>query len=65
MLRMSIRLSCFMLSLLVAASAASAQTNVTAKAGNAPAVAAPVETDRSRDKMQAIEREHHLLRPTE
>ena len=49
MLRMSIRLSCFMLSLLVAASAASAQTNVTAKAGNAPAVAAPVETDRSRD----------------
>ena len=53
MLRMSIRLSYFMLSLLVAASAASAQTNsqtgVTAKAGNAPAVAAPVETDRSRD----------------
>ena len=49
MLRMSIRLSYFMLSLLLAASAASAQTNVTAKAGNAPAVAAPVETDRSRD----------------
>jgi TonB family protein len=50
---MSIRLSYFMLSLLVAASAASAQTSsqtgVTAKAGNAPAVAAPVETDRSRD----------------
>jgi TonB family protein len=39
-----------MLSLLVfAAAAASAQTNVTAKAGNAPAVAVPVETDRSRD----------------
>jgi len=49
MLRMSIRLSYFMLSLLVFAAAASAQTNVTAKAGNAPAVAAPVETDRSRD----------------
>lgn len=45
-----IRLTCFMLSLLlVAAAAASAQTNVTAKAGNAPAVAVPVETDRSRD----------------
>ena len=49
MLRMSIRLSCFMLSLLVFAPAAVAQTNVTAKAGNAPAVTAPVETDRSRD----------------
>jgi TonB family protein len=49
MLRMSIRLTCFMLSLLVFAAAASAQTNLTAKAGNAPAVAAPVETDRSRD----------------
>lgn len=49
MLRMSIRLSYFMLSLLVFASTASAQTNVTAKAGAAPAVAAPVETDRSRD----------------
>ncbi|HEX5889114.1 MAG TPA: TonB family protein [Pyrinomonadaceae bacterium] len=50
---MSIRLSYFMLSLLLAASATNAQTssqtNVTAKAGNAPAVAAPVETDRSRD----------------
>ncbi|HKS11098.1 MAG TPA: energy transducer TonB [Pyrinomonadaceae bacterium] len=45
-----IRLTCFMLSLLlVAAAAASAQTNVTAKAGNAPAVTAPVESDRSRD----------------
>ena len=49
MLRMLIRLSCFMLCLLVFAVAASAQTNVTAKAGNAPAVSAPVETDRSRD----------------
>ena len=38
-----------MLCLLVFAVAASAQTNVTAKAGNAPAVNAPVETDRSRD----------------
>lgn len=38
-----------MLSLLVTAAAASAQTNVTAKAGTAPAVAAPVESDRSRD----------------
>ena len=49
MLRMLTRLSCFMLCLLVFAVAASAQTNVTAKAGNAPAVNAPVETDRSRD----------------
>ena len=49
MLKMSIRLSCFMLSLLVFAPAAIAQTNVTAKAGNTPAVTAPVETDRSRD----------------
>lgn len=53
MLRMSIRLSCLMLSLLVAAAATNAQTTsqtgVTAKAGNAPAVAAPVESDRSRD----------------
>jgi protein TonB len=46
---MSIRLSYFMLSLLVFASAAIAQTNATAKAGNAPAVTAPVESDRSRD----------------
>lgn len=49
MLRMSIRLSYFMLGLLVFAAAANAQTNVTARAGNAPAVSAPVETDRSRD----------------
>ena len=49
MLRMLIRLSSFMLCLLVFAAAASAQTNVTAKAGNAPAVAPVVESDRSRD----------------
>lgn len=49
MLRTSIRLSCFMLCLLISAVAASAQTNLTAKAGNAPAVTAPVESDRSRD----------------
>lgn len=52
MLRM-IRLSCLMLSLLAAMTAANAQTTsqtgVTAKAGNAPPVAAPVESDRSRD----------------
>ena len=53
MLRMSIRLSYFMLSLLVLPAASFAQTpgqnGATAKAGNAPAVTAPVETDRSRD----------------
>ena len=49
MLRTSIRLSCFMLCLLVSGAAAIAQTNLTAKAGNAPAVTAPAETDRSRD----------------
>ena len=49
MLRTSIRFSCCMLCLLVFAAAASAQTNLTAKAGSAPAVNAPVETDRSRD----------------
>jgi TonB family protein len=48
MLRMLIRLSSFMLCLLVFAAAAMAQTNVTAKA-NAPAVAPVVESDRSRD----------------
>ena len=48
MLRM-IRLSFFLLCLLVFAAAASAQTNLTAKAGAAPAVNAPVESDRSRD----------------
>ncbi|HKR21752.1 MAG TPA: hypothetical protein VJS17_04115, partial [Pyrinomonadaceae bacterium] len=46
---MSNRLSYITLSLLLFAASASAQTNVTAKAGNAPAVNAPVETDRSRD----------------
>lgn len=49
MLRMSTRLSFFMLGLLVFAPAASGQSNLTAKAGAAPAVNAPVETDRSRD----------------
>ncbi|HEX2641259.1 MAG TPA: hypothetical protein VHL50_11825, partial [Pyrinomonadaceae bacterium] len=44
-----IRLSFFLLCLLVFAAAASAQTNLTAKAGAAPAVNAPVESDRSRD----------------
>ncbi|HEV2835810.1 MAG TPA: TonB family protein [Pyrinomonadaceae bacterium] len=38
-----------MLCLLVSGAAAIAQTNLTAKAGNAPAVTAPAETDRSRD----------------
>ncbi len=51
MFRMSNRLSFITLALLVFAAAASAQnnTNLTAKAGNAPAVNAPVESDRSRD----------------
>ena len=53
MLRMLIRLSSCMLCLLVCAAAASAQTpnqtGATAKAGNAPAVAPAVESDRSRD----------------
>ena len=49
MFRMSNRLSYLTLALLLFAAPASAQTNVTAKAGNAPAVNAPVETDRSRD----------------
>jgi protein TonB len=43
------RLSYLTLALLLFAAPASAQTGVTAKAGNAPAVNAPVETDRSRD----------------
>jgi protein TonB len=49
---MPIRLSFFMLALLVLATTASAQTGqngLTAKAGTAPAVNAPVESDRSRD----------------
>ena len=49
MFRMSNRLSYFALAMLLCAAPASAQTNVTAKAGNAPAVNAPVESDRSRD----------------
>jgi TonB family protein len=49
MFRMSNRLSYITLALLLFAAAASAQTNLTAKAGNAPAVNAPVESDRSRD----------------
>src|SRR6185503_10122333 len=48
MFRMN-RLSFFTLALLLFAAPASAQTNATAKAGNAPAVSAAVETDRSRD----------------
>jgi periplasmic protein TonB len=49
MFRMSNRLSYFALAMLLFAAPASAQTNATAKAGNAPAVNAPVESDRSRD----------------
>lgn len=49
MFRMSNRLSYLTLALLLFAASASAQTNVTAKAGNAPAVNTAVETDRSRD----------------
>jgi periplasmic protein TonB len=49
MFRMSNRLSYLTLALLLCAAPASAQTNVTAKAGNAPAVNASVESDRSRD----------------
>lgn len=49
MFRMPNRLSYITLCLLLFAAAASAQTNLTAKAGNAPAVNAPVESDRSRD----------------
>jgi len=49
MFRMSNRLSYIALALLLFAAPASAQTNATARAGNAPAVNAPVESDRSRD----------------
>ncbi len=49
MFRMSNRLSYITLALLLFAATASAQSNLTAKAGNAPAVNAPVESDRSRD----------------
>jgi TonB family protein len=46
---MSNRLSYIALALLLFAAPASAQTNATARAGNASAVNAPVESDRSRD----------------
>ena len=49
MFRMSNRLSYLTLALLLFAAPASAQTNATAKAGNASAVNAAVESDRSRD----------------
>ncbi len=49
MFRMSNRLSYITLALLLFAASASAQTNLTAKAGNAPAVNATIESDRSRD----------------
>jgi periplasmic protein TonB len=49
MSRMSKRFCLIMLSLIVLSTAASAQTNVTAKAANAPAVTPAVESDRSRD----------------
>lgn len=49
MFRMPNRLSYITLCLLLFAAPASAQTNLTAKAGNAPVVNAPVESDRSRD----------------
>ncbi len=49
MSRMSTRLCLVTLSLMVASTAASAQSNLTAKAGTAPAVSSAVETDRSRD----------------
>ncbi len=49
MFTMSNRLSYITLCLLLLAAPASAQTNATAKAGNAPAVNAAVESDRSRD----------------
>ena len=46
---MSNRLTFITLCLLLLAASANAQTNLTAKAGSAPAANAPVETDRSRD----------------
>ena len=49
MSRMSKRFCLITLSLMVLSTAASAQTNVTAKAANAPAVTPAVESDRSRD----------------
>jgi TonB family protein len=49
MSRMFTRLCLVTLGLMVASTAASAQSNLTAKAGTAPAVTPAVETDRSRD----------------
>ena len=49
MFRMSKRFSFITLALMLFGASVSAQTNLTAKAGNAPAVNAPVESDRSRD----------------
>ena len=49
MSRMPKRFCLITLSLMVLSTAATAQNNVTAKAGNAPAVTPAVETDRSRD----------------
>ncbi len=49
MSRMFKRISYIALCLLVFSAAATAQTNLTAKAGSSPAVSAPVESDRSRD----------------
>src|SRR5215203_517652 len=49
MLRMSKRFCTVTLCLMVLSTAAIAQTNLTAKAGSAPAVTPAVETDRSRD----------------
>ncbi|MCA1578086.1 MAG: TonB family protein [Acidobacteria bacterium] len=49
MLRRLIEFGLCMLCLVVFGAAVSAQTNLTAKAGTAPAVHAPVESDRSRD----------------
>jgi TonB family protein len=49
MLRITNRLTVIALCLLVLTSAASAQSNLTAKVGSTPAVSAPVESDRTRD----------------
>ena len=49
MFRMSNRLCLITLCLMGLSAAASAQSNLTAKAGSAPATAPVVETDRSRD----------------
>src|SRR4026207_871784 len=49
MLRMSNRFCLITLCLMVLSAAASAQSSLTAKAGNAPAAGPAVETERSRD----------------